>query len=71
MPELIDWFGKDFRILEESEDTIKIKLQINESSMRYWVLQYGPYVEVLEPENFREQIKADVKEMYEKYFGQK
>ena len=37
--------------------------------MRYWALQYGPYVEVLEPESLRDQLKADVAGMYEKYRG--
>ena len=35
--------------------------------MRYWALQYGPYVEVLEPEHLRERVKEDVNSMAEKY----
>jgi len=30
-------------------------------------LQYGPYVEVLEPPELREEIRESVKEMWEKY----
>ena len=35
--------------------------------MKFWALQYGPYVEVLEPEELREEIKESVKGMWEKY----
>lgn len=31
----------------------------NENAMRYWALQYGPYVEVLEPESLRRQLSQD------------
>ena len=35
--------------------------------MRYWALQYGPYVEVLEPASLRQQLKKDTAAMCEKY----
>ena len=60
MSDLIDWFGKDFRILEESLDDLKIRVRCNESAMRCIALQYGPYMEVLAPESLREQIKEDI-----------
>lgn len=69
--ELIDWFGKDFRILEKNDDTIKILVKCNEEAMKYWALQYGPYVEVLEPEHLRERVKEAVNNMAEKYNIQK
>ena len=28
--------------------------------MRYWALQYGEYVEILEPENLRDEIREVV-----------
>ena len=65
--ELIDWFGKGFRILEQYDDAMKIFVKCNEAAMRYWALQYGPYVEVLEPEHLRERVKEDVNSMAEKY----
>ena len=67
MPDLVDWFGKDFRILEQDGDRIVVKLSCNEKAMRFWALQYGPYVEILEPLSLREQIKADVEAMAAKY----
>lgn len=65
--ELIDWFGKDFRITEESDGKILVSLPINEQAMFYWALQYGPYVEVLEPESLRSKLRDAVAKMNEKY----
>ena len=65
--ELIDWFGKDFRITEESDGKILVSLLINEQAMFYWALQYGPYVEVLEPESLRSKLRDAVAKMNEKY----
>ena len=67
IPQMEDWFGKDFRITSVDAGKVTIRLRCNEKAMRYWALQYGPYVEVLEPLSLREQIKNDIKEMSEKY----
>lgn len=67
MSELVDWFGKRFRILEETEDMIRIRVKCNEEAMRYLALQYGPYVEVISPGSLRDRVAADVKNMAKKY----
>ncbi len=67
MSELTDWFGNDFKIMSQKGDKITVRLSCNEEAMRFWALQYGPYVEVLEPESLRNQIKEDIKGMEEKY----
>ncbi len=67
MSELVDWFGTDFRIIEKCEDYIVFKVKCNCSALRFWSLQYGPYVEVLEPEALRNTIREDVVAMAEKY----
>jgi len=65
---LIDWFGKDFRVQKSSnEGMIEANVKCNETAMLYWALQYGPYVEVLEPQGLREKVKQAVKGMMEKY----
>jgi predicted AAA+ superfamily ATPase len=46
---LVDWFGTDFRIIEKDEDSICIRVTCNQDALRYWALQYGPYIEVVEP----------------------
>ena len=67
MDELVDWFGKDFKIRKEFEDEMLIDVKCNEGAMKFWALQYGPYVEVIEPVDLREEIKASIEGMYEKY----
>ncbi len=67
MSELADWFGTDFWITEETEDMIKLHVSVNPGAMKYWALQYGPYVEVLSPDSLREQIKESVEKMASKY----
>ncbi len=67
MTELVDWFGKDIRILETKGENIKLQVTCNENAMRYWALQYGPYVEVLEPKSLRKTLKEDIEAMQKKY----
>ncbi len=69
MTELTDWFGTDFTIMKQKGEEITIRLICNENAMRYWSLQYGPYVEVLKPESLRNKIREDVQGMYRKYLG--
>lgn len=67
MSELVDWFGTDFRIIERNEDYICIRVTCNQDALRYWALQYGPYVEVLEPKTLRDRLVEDIKGMQKKY----
>lgn len=67
MNELIDWFGKDFSVIEERETEIVVSLSCNQKAFTYWALQFGPYVEVLEPKELREKLAEFSKGMYEKY----
>jgi hypothetical protein len=67
MSELVDWFGTDFSIIKKVEEKIIVRVNCNEKAMRFWALQYGPYVEVLEPESLRNKIKEDITYMSKKY----
>ena len=67
MQELVDWFGNDFRVEKIGEDKIRARVVCNAKAMRFWALQYGPYVEVLEPKAIRDQLSKDIKAMAEKY----
>lgn len=68
MSEMIDWFGMDFRVRKiGGEGQIEITVKCNENAMFYWALQYGSYVEVVEPSGLRERISEAVEEMYKKY----
>ncbi len=65
--DITDWFGTDISVLEESEDKLILRVSCNEKAMRYWALQYGPSVEILEPESLRNQIITDMKDMLKRY----
>lgn len=66
--ELVDWFGKDFYVIEKRRNNqVLVRLKCNEQAFFYWALQYGPYVEVLEPVTLRSKIAEAVCEMNEKY----
>ena len=69
MDTLVDWFGKDFRIIENRDDEIVISVKCNERALFYWALQYGPHVEVLAPERLRNKLSNAVEEMAKKYKG--
>jgi len=69
MSELVDWFGTDFKIIKKENGTIIVRVICNKEAMRYWALQYGPYVEILEPQSIRTQIIEDISRMQKKYSG--
>ena len=67
LTELVDWFGTDFRIMEDKDDMLKIRVRVNPEAMRFWALQYGPSVEILQPIKLRNRLKADIEKMSKKY----
>ena len=69
MSDLVDWFGQDFRIMEKKDGNLLVRVTCNEEAMRYWALQYGPYVEVLEPKSLRQKLTEDINEMQKKYLS--
>lgn len=68
MNELVDWLGKDLRMKKtDVEGQIEVRVNCNEEAMFYWALQYGPFVEVLEPISLRKRLKDSIDDMAEKY----
>ncbi len=53
---LVDWFGKDFDILQRTDDRILISVRVNLQAMKYWIMQFGEHVEVIEPKALRDEI---------------
>ena len=51
--DVIDWFGDDIAVTPESDDWCTVHLHANENAMFYWSLQYGMFVEILEPDELR------------------
>ncbi len=66
---LIDWFGKDIKIIksDKEKDEIVVRIMCNYDAMIYWVLQYGQSVEVIEPKSMRDELRDITSKMAEKY----
>lgn len=67
--ELIDWFGSGVTFTKEDGDLVLAHVTANLNAMRYWALQYSPYVTVLEPPELVETVRRDLEEAVEKYGG--
>lgn len=65
--ELIDWFGNGVTFSDETEDSVVATVTANLPAMRFWALQYAPYVTVMSPQSLVDTIKNDLKNASEKY----
>lgn len=65
--QVIDYFGTDFIVREETEDEVTIQIKSSEQAMVFWAMQYGEFVEVLEPKNIRDRVKDSIRLMAKKY----
>ena len=57
MDELVDWFGKDFRVTKIDEKKIRVTLKCNEQAMVYWALQYGNNIVIESPQSLIDSVK--------------
>lgn len=55
--DVIDWFGTDITITPEDSENCIVQLTVNQNAMYYWALQYGDFVEILEPDGLKKWIK--------------
>ena len=67
MTTLLDWFGKEFNIVQKEKDYIVIRVKCNLKAVKYWAIQYGPKVELLKPVDLRKEIKKEIDRMWRKY----
>ena len=56
--QIIDWFGTDVRFFNDDGKTVDVRVTVNAQAMKYWALQYGQYVDILEPKQLRDSVKA-------------
>jgi len=64
---VIDWFGNNVNIKENEDGSITLSLMSSLNAMEYWAMQYGKFVEVLEPLELRERIINSLNIAKEKY----
>ena len=65
--EIIDWYGKDVKFSNETDGMVDIRVSVNEQAFIFWALQYGQYVEVLEPPELRDKVKRAAIAIVENY----
>ena len=65
--QIIDWFGMDVAFQPMDENSCVATVHVNEDAFFYWAMQYGLYIEVLEPTDMRERVKQALKTISVKY----
>lgn len=65
--EFIDWYGKNYRVLEETEDDLIVQVKANVEAVYFWSLQYNDIVEVLAPDSLRKKLYEGAVKMMNKY----
>ena len=65
--DIMDWFGRDVRLIDLDSETIRADVSVNESAMFFWAMQYGLGVEVKQPESLRARLTNAAKELAAKY----
>lgn len=64
---LVDWFGKDFKILRNEDEKFLINVKVNETAIKFWAMQYGEFVEIVEPVRLREIIRETAENIMSKH----
>lgn len=67
--ELIDWFGNGVRFSGGPDNMVTAHVTANLTAMRYWALQYAPYVTVVAPEKLVSAIRQDLQKSINQYTG--
>lgn len=65
--DIIDWFGDSVSVFENKDNTLCVKLNVNEQALIYWAMQYGKHIEVILPQETRDKIRENLIEIIKKY----
>lgn len=65
--DFIDWFGKDYRKIEEQQEKVIIQVKANVEAVYFWSLQYSKIAEVISPKSLREKIRQGAIKIAETY----
>lgn len=60
LDDIMDWFGSDIVISDESDDEITVRVTVNDEAMRRWALQYALHIKILSPVSLANQLKEDL-----------
>ena len=67
LDDIMDWFGGDIVLSDESEDEITVRVTVNDEAMRRWALQYALHIKILSPLSLANQLKEDLRTALKKY----
>lgn len=67
--QIVDWFGRDAKFLNETDDKVDVQVTVNEQAMIFWALQYGEHMKILEPAGLRKKVKNKGIMITENYGG--
>ncbi|MBQ2119198.1 MAG: WYL domain-containing transcriptional regulator [Clostridia bacterium] len=67
--QIIDWFGKEIRIIRCGEKQVKVTVRVSPSAMEHWALQYAGAVTVTAPKKLVARIVARLQDAAEQYVG--
>ena len=65
--DVIDMFGKDVRFYDETDETVCVSVNVNETAMIQFAKNYAPDVVILSPDSLRERVKEELRKGYEAY----
>ena len=65
--ELLDWFGKDIKFADYSEDEVMVTVHANLMAMRCFATQYARHITIVSPENLVEQVIEDLRQALKRY----
>ncbi|MGI6700720.1 MAG: helix-turn-helix transcriptional regulator [Christensenellales bacterium] len=65
--ELIDWFGNGVIFTDETETSVIAHVKANLQAMRFWALQYAPYVTILSPQSLADKVKEALRDALKRY----
>ena len=67
--DVIDRFGTDIYVYEETEDHVFIKANVDEMGMLQFAKSYAPSVVVISPKKMVDEIKKELRSLLEEYEG--
>lgn len=65
--DIIDWFGKDIRFTNASDDEVDVSLSVNEKAIFYWAMQFGEHIKILEPQSLINSIRTTAQNVANQY----
>lgn len=65
--QILDWFDGNVTFYKVTDKTVQAKVHVNYTAIKFWALQYLPFVKVLAPTELVEEIRETVLEGAEKY----